>query len=117
MVLWIWGLEACKRPRETGKIANFGTPFGSPLGGRNIEITGSSVEIQRGLPANFDFIRDSFAMVGLIARPDSHPVDTTPGGQPIKFDEGETVEPSKPVTPLVRVSRYNRVLDPTSWVL
>lgn len=100
MVTWIWGLGAYKRPRETGRIANFGTPCGMPLG-RLTEIAGVPTGFQRGQLAQLE---------GRVLRPD-------PGGEAIKFDAVKTIKLSRPVTPPIRVSRYKRVSDPTLWVL
>lgn len=107
MVTWIWGLGAYKRPRETGRTANFGTPSGLQFG-RLTEIAGEPTGFQRGQLTNLD---------GLLVRPDPHPGGQTPGGESIKFDAVKTIKLSRPGTPLIRVSRYKRVSDPTLWVL
>ena len=106
MLLWVWGLNAYKRPREQGRVANFGTPGGIPLG-RLTEISGVPTGFQRGQIIHLD---------GLLVRPD--PDEIAPGGRAIPFCVSKTIKISKtPPPPLVRVSRYKKISDPTSWVL
>lgn len=132
LVAWTWGLGAYKRPRQTGKVTNFGTLSGF----YSRPVTGLASNPSNQVPApqesfHLDLHQD-------VLTNDEHQVlmydrsfraaeqikvgdrlmgsDGTPRVvldiQPTKSDQTKSVE----LPTLVR-SRYKRVSDPSSWAL
>lgn len=117
MIVWIWGLGAYKRPRETGKVINFGNPIGFPMGRVTLRSGGSIGFQSRPDPHPAGQVGQRTVLESPIVRPDPHP-----GGQDFQYASSVNIrfkvkKGELELEPPVRVSRYKKVSDKTKWLI